>query len=665
MNKKYTLKEFFTDNEHEQIIIPEIQRDYVWKKDNVEHLLKSICDNAEKHKKNLDDMGMTEELLRTLPPKAREAIIEKMEKDTASCNIGFFYAYTDPEMAGRCILIDGQQRMTTLFLLLIYLNIKENQQDKFRRFYFKDDMLKFDYKVRESAHEFLLNFVKYLLDGNNVDDVFDQYWYFSEYKYDMTIQSLLSNYNVIKDYLFQKNLPLEYVEGNIVFWYFDTDKSSQGEELYIYMNSRGESVSQNENIKAALLKDLSEKEKHEWGLKWEEWKNFFWKIRRKNHNADIGFNEFLRWIKTIEYIKLNADSPVEKLSNEIKKIKEQNSIQSDGLSFDLIEKYFNGIDRLIKIKEQLYWKDQWFSEPPSAVNYFVLFPVLMYAIKHHEYDENNFRRFARFFYNIARFDNLSKSPYTALVSIIRIVNKFLEAGYVDVTELCNFKDDFGNILTSEEITKLTIYKLHNDTNRIDIETSFWEAEDFKLCKGTVRFIWDCINYDHNPLSFTDKKYSEFHNCLSVFITLFETPDDLLRRSLLTKGDYKIWDGYSTSLDANRYSFLGNKNSEWEDCFVKISNTLLVLSKNLIIDFIQRKEINPELGEKDVLNNIINDYIESCNNKNWQYYFIKKPEILDYCKEKKVCFYSDDIEEIILLAATKAYYYKPLKDMLKE
>ena len=36
---KYTIKELFVNRELEQIVIPEIQRDYVWKKEQVEGLM--------------------------------------------------------------------------------------------------------------------------------------------------------------------------------------------------------------------------------------------------------------------------------------------------------------------------------------------------------------------------------------------------------------------------------------------------------------------------------------------------------------------------------------------------------------------------------------------------------------------------------------------------
>jgi uncharacterized protein with ParB-like and HNH nuclease domain len=662
MNNKYTLKEFFTNSNIEQVIIPEIQRDYVWKEENVERLLESICENAKKHKLGLDEMDMTEEDFNKLSPKARDVILREMEDTKIYCNVGFFYAYTDPEMAGRCILIDGQQRMTTLFLLLVYLSIKENKQDKFKNSYLKDGVLKFDYKVRESAHEFLLNFVTHLLSDKSIETATDQYWYFSEYEYDATIQSLLTNYEAIKTYLAGKELSLDYVGNFIEFWYFDTDKSSQGEELYIYMNSRGESVSSGENIKANLLKNLSDDERHTWGEKWESWQSFFWRKRNNNLNADKGIEEFLRWIKIIELVKSNVGKTVEKMTDDIKLIKEQDKVTSGKLKFALIETYFDGINRLIDTKNEINWHNEWFSERPDAIHYFKFFPLLMYVIKYPNYNPIDLQRFARFFFNLTRFDNLSRNPYSTLVNIIRLVEKYLDAGYTDVTDLLAFKENYKTILTVEEVVKLTIYKLYDNQNRNEIELAFWQAEDFKLCNGTIWFIWDCINYDRIAELFDNFKLEEFNNYFSNFNELFSEPDDLVRRSLLTKGDYKVWDGYSTSLDANRYSFF-NEEWRWKNHFEEKSKNLTLVCKKLLIDYCQRQNKNTKLSKEEILNNIISDFLHNCTTKDWIYYFINKPDIFKYCKEKKVCFCSNDINEIVLLEATKAYSYKALEDFL--
>ena len=44
---RYKLKDLFDNKEIDQIIIPEIQRDYVWTKDNVKGLLNSIFSHYE------------------------------------------------------------------------------------------------------------------------------------------------------------------------------------------------------------------------------------------------------------------------------------------------------------------------------------------------------------------------------------------------------------------------------------------------------------------------------------------------------------------------------------------------------------------------------------------------------------------------------------------
>lgn len=68
----------------------------------------------------------------------------------------------------------------------------------------------------------------------------------------------------------------DYVENYIEFNYFDTNISSQGERLYLYMNSRGEDLSRQESLKAMLIERSDNK--LEDGKMWEDWQDFFGKI---------------------------------------------------------------------------------------------------------------------------------------------------------------------------------------------------------------------------------------------------------------------------------------------------------------------------------------------------------------------------------------------------
>lgn len=136
---KHKLKAFLTHHDLDQIVIPEIQRDYVWKEENVTKLLESIKLNADRQNSNLQ--SITEEYLNQQPPEVREILLRSLEDKKQYCNMGFIYAYSDSELAGRFVLIDGQQRMTTLYLLLLNLCVKEGKQTILKGLTFKTGYL--------------------------------------------------------------------------------------------------------------------------------------------------------------------------------------------------------------------------------------------------------------------------------------------------------------------------------------------------------------------------------------------------------------------------------------------------------------------------------------------------------------------------------------------
>jgi len=644
---RYTLKEFLTDHNLDQIIIPEIQRDYVWQEDNVINLLKSILENSIRQNEISSDFS--EEQLNNMPPDFRKIIERELEKKKNYCNVGFIYAYFDIELSGRFMLIDGQQRMTTLFLILLSLSVKENKQDQFKRLYFKDSVLKFDYKVRESAHDFMLNFFEHILSGKDHNTVIDQYWYFSDYGQDITIQSIIKNYKIIDDFVKIKDLSLQYIENYIEFWYFDTKESKQGEELYIYMNSRGESVNSSDNIKAELLKGLSDHDKHDWGLKWEKWQNLFWKYKKENTNADKGFEEFLKLVKIIELTKASSQKSLINQENNIRKIKESPRISVEGLTLQIIENYFDAFTRLINFN---IYNKIWLTGNFNAISYLILLPAIMYAEKYQDCRKEIIFKFVRFFNNTSRFESLKKAPYSSTSIAIGLTKQFLDANYSDVADLIEFqeKKSYENILTIEEVSKLSIYKQSDPDLRNKIERAFWAAQDFKFCKGRIEFIWHCINYEPSKQIFNEQKLDEFNFCFSNFKTLFESPNDLVRRALLTKGDYKVHDGWTATFEGNRYSFI-YEDVRWEKEF---SNKVRFDSYKLLInDFGQIKNQNINMTKDDILNQIIKTFLTKTLEKNWAYYFVKEPKILEYCKQKLVCFKTNDLNNIILLKDRKA------------
>lgn len=362
---KYNYKDLFVNRYVEQLIIPEIQRDYVWQKPQVEGLLSSIAE---------DFLRFEQAEIPVLSSGVNCSDSIQLNADFAdfyrqrnhSSNIGFIYAYSDQQYDGRYFLIDGQQRITTLYLMLLLLAVRTGNAADFEKKYCIKRMPKLDYRVRDSACNFIRQLVSFVLSNPNADfknEIKEQSWYLNSYENDITVTNIISNFAIILDWLDEKEIDESefylYLNDFTEFWYFDTNISAQGENLYIYLNARGEQMQGNENLKAELLSGLGTTEqKNTMGAEWENWQDFFWRMRAKGVrttkidklNADKGFNEFLNCIAGLNiYLEDNGNSWVEKH----KSLKPSQSMLTQVLSLDLIVKYIKALSFITHSRKTL------------------------------------------------------------------------------------------------------------------------------------------------------------------------------------------------------------------------------------------------------------------------------------------------------------------------
>lgn len=277
------------------LIVPEIQREYVWG----------------------NNSDVLEKFLSELEQKAAPCEACHHVHTNKNINVGFLYSYKplyvryENERILDEFLIDGQQRITTLFLLLLYRAAIEGRFDDFMRICRADESdqeMGFNYKVRSLTQQFIQQLIQHArLEGAGafrfIDDMDDSpSWFLDDYKRDPTIMAMISALkSIAKIFGEQTNFYFDYLLTNIHFWHFKTDVTSQGEELYITMNSRGEQLTDNEMQKARTLPSAS---LFEYGREWESWQTFFWRNRKRgkanNPNADKGFNNFLACIEGLE-----------------------------------------------------------------------------------------------------------------------------------------------------------------------------------------------------------------------------------------------------------------------------------------------------------------------------------------------------------------------------
>lgn len=502
--QKYTLAGLLSDRELEQFIIPEIQRDYVWEPVDVADLLGYIREGFEGGQADVPYLG-------------------------------FIYAYGDRDFVRKYFLIDGQQRLTTIFLLLIagYAHTGKKMPD----YLFDREQLKLDYKVRQSTHDFLADLVAQCHKGQLAQDftVTDQVWYHDDYKNDRSIRHLIRNFEFIRGWL--KELPdvpafITFAEERLELSYYDIPDGRQGEDLYIYMNSRGRHLEPNETLKAKYLSRVLEK-KH-WGAEWERWQDLFWKLRLHRPDADEGFNDFLKMAQLIEMSRqgLTADA----ISGYARGATDQTLLPErlPGAVEDL-QRLFEAYEWLVRSAAvQDFFADyeeekHYFLLTPQAdraqIFYFRLLPVLAFVAGTGCREEQAVLRFIRFFYNLSRKrGSIGKDIGTQLVAAIRLMQEYAQTGHTafDVCDLIAYQKRRTTLLDEEEVRKLSLYRdPPTGLTRSELEGLFWAVEDHEIFEGQIGFfLWHYSDtetgaYRHEPFLAT---WAEFQR-------LFEEEDE--------------------------------------------------------------------------------------------------------------------------------------------
>ncbi len=181
---------------------------------------------------------------------------------------------------GEMTPLDGQQRLTTLFLLHWYIAKHENKEDI-------ECLSKFSYQTRFSSRDFCQNLIEYQPDFSKDSlslDIKDQSWFVSSWSNDPTIDSMLVMIDAIharfKD---SGNLwgKLTAQDAPISFYFLPIKDMGLTDSLYIKMNSRGKALTLFEHFKAhfekvieSVDKDLYEEFTHNI---YNYWTDLLWK----------------------------------------------------------------------------------------------------------------------------------------------------------------------------------------------------------------------------------------------------------------------------------------------------------------------------------------------------------------------------------------------------
>ena len=283
--KEYRLQDFFSGDN--KIVIPDLQRDYCWGD-------KAVVGKEQR------------ELVTDFVKNLWEQFIKSPNEIQT---MGLIYGYEQPKHYLQ--ICDGQQRLTTLFLIIGYLNtilpdgcFGDNIMSSKER---EDDFEPYlQYSIRESTLYFLSDLSKnvFIERNSSTDGIKNSSWYFQEYEQDASIQSMISALGHIHTFIETLNSNAEtlksfgaYILDKLHLLYYDMGSRTNGEETYVVINTTGEPLSSSENLKPILIQNpkLSSLEVSKYSSQWEQREEWFWNRRGSDKTADNSIAQFFLW----------------------------------------------------------------------------------------------------------------------------------------------------------------------------------------------------------------------------------------------------------------------------------------------------------------------------------------------------------------------------------
>ena len=532
--------------------------------------------------------------------KFLDEIFNRLDNDE-NLFLDFVYGNIDDD---KFIPIDGQQRLTTLFLLHLYFAKKESKDCEYLK--------GFTYETRSSSREFCERLVNADIDFNKDEisaDIKNYSWFMPFWENDPTVKSMLVMLDVIHDKFKNSNF-YDRLE-NIKFRFLELKEFGLTDDLYIKMNARGKPLSEFENFKAEFEKELSQEIKSKLD---NDWLDLFWGLKDSD-KEDVDLSSVdKRYMAFFKGVASNFTILNIKDTKEVKDFDFDEFDTLDALEFFSSNK--NSVNNVIKILDELCKVSNYellknFTDTSKDITYETrvkFFALSMFLINFgaQKLGGDFYKEYERITSNVARDFNIDS------ILKLRQVFKFIN----EICEKCE-KDNIFKLLEGfddkqpENFKTIEFYKwqekkklklMQSNTRWID---AISEAEKHWYLGSNLTFLIDFAKDDVNEFEIYYKKFD------GIFKE--DRENFLFQRALLTKGDYLPERGnssYFTFCNFNNNS--RNKDDNWRDVFYDKEKSKFL--KNLLDD---------DRGLQDI--------IEKFDDKSyWGYYFIKYPEILKEC-----------------------------------
>lgn len=563
--------------------------------------------------------------------RIRDHFVNALHKaviNPAKDSVKLDFVYGNVEDA-KLIPLDGQQRLTTLFLLHWYVAKHELIAAEHYEF-----LSKFTYKTRFSSQHFCDKLV--VSNPDFKSDILstwikDQNWFMYSWETDPTIKAMLvmidklhskfKNDSNIWESLMQKE------NQAISFYFLPLEEMGVTDSLYIKMNSRGKPLTPFEHFKADFEDTILKvsKELHKEFIKKVDvdWVDMLWKYRGQSDVIDDRFMKYYRFVTEMicyqqEIEILDDDFELSAKVYGVENKKAQENLTTLFKSFDAWKKlgkigaFFSSVfasahhekGKVLLFTENtnlfsrccleyglLHGKRRIF----TLNNTLLLFAVQQYLLHTNTVQEEEFKKRIRVVRNLV-FNSGDEIRESRLLGLLSDTREIILNGSIN-----SKTSGYSEIQKNQESEKVAWRaKYINQSDVLD------ELEDHKLLQGNIAIIG--LEPDSN-----------FGLLAQNFKSLFNGEIDYIKisRALLTIGDY--------SQRGTWRVMLGNRNDKsWRELFTQsnkrkhFSNTKAVLNSLLGTSTIDMSAH---------VNSLIDDYLNAgVHEMDWKYYLIKYPKM---------------------------------------
>lgn len=569
--------------------------------------------------------------------RIRTRFLNSLHQAILGEDIRLDFVYGDIDKNGIMTPLDGQQRLTTLFLLHYYVAKKENvAQEEY------DFLKNFTYETRYSARDFCWLLVDKFNPSFNCkisEEIVDQAWFPLDWLKDPTISSMLVMLDDISDTFREvDNIWNRLKEGAIYFYFLPIKEMGLTDELYIKMNSRGKPLTQFEHFKAELeheLREIDENVSKRIMNKIDiSWTDMLWYYKGDDNVIDDEFLRYFHFICDIICYK-NGGTTQGKSTDEFDLLKEYFSKESnnvetniqtlesyfdcwcdlDGISpTDLIKSFISHNHEAGKIRIESRYELDIFKD--CMRNYDVvsgngnrvfplnrivmLFAIVTYLQNRKNIDKKDFVRRLRIVNNLIQNseDEISDSEIRTsgnrMPAILKQVEGIILTGNIDL----NIEKAFNKDQLNEEQEK--IEWLNKNSSYAEV---LFELEDHDLLQGQVGI----VGLDRPE-------------CFSRFLKLFECDRDLIDCALMSVGNYSQHERKSKW----RYQLgsSGINTKPWRNLFHHSANNL---DYDRTKDVLRKILDNYNIINNETLHDISSNYVQNCEDNSLydiRYYYIK-------------------------------------------